>query len=264
MKKTNFLFCVIVTSLLFSSNLFAFDIPIGKEWENPFVLQDGSNFQYFYSLASKPKYSFSYDQEIPIVLWNRSNLSGFMNHSAYISFNTWNENGFSSLDIGYNVAAFELSPSFTYTSFLSTIGGGYIPFLPEFGYFLTCYHQEKNTALLMGSLFIGFSYTERQRDYPYYIIFSVNAGPIYTPKIVNEEKYVDDFINYEKFLRSYDSMKNISGKWGARINVKAKFYSSDLAEHGWNVGLGVGLTQYIFKNNFFNSFDIGPVFIKMF
>ena len=269
MKKIHFLLCFIITLVFTTLNLFANDFPFDNEWEDPFVSKDGSNLPYFISLASKPKYSFSYDQEIPFALKRGSHLSGLWSHSGYFSFITWNGNSFTSFDVGYNVTAYDLSPPITYNTILNSIALGYIPLIPEFLYGYSCYNykQDYNSVLQLGSPFIGFSYTERNKDRPYYIIFSINVGPVYVPTMSPygyESAAQENFVNYEKHLRSYEIMKNISNKWGARINVKARFFSSDLAEHGWNIGLGVGLTQYIFKNNFFNSFEVGPVIMCMF
>jgi hypothetical protein len=57
-----------------------------------------------------------------------------------------------------------------------------------------------------------------------------------------------------KRIRSYNVMKDINKKYGCRLNAKLKFA---FLISSFRLGVSAGLTQYIFSQNNFNSYDIG-------
>jgi len=241
-KRTNSISCLLFAAIMFFP--FIFDKGISAE-EN---------------VATRNRYTFNYDQEIPTLIRYGSKVSGYMCRTGYIGIIT-REDGRSrsSIDIGYNVTIFELSAPPSFGRSIAIFGLGYIPFIPDISYFVP--GDERN--ITMFSPLIGYSYS--QRVYSWFRFgLSANAGPVHVKHITpwkNREEFEsdqqNDYYNYDEWVEAYDVMGNISGKFGGRINLKTKLFFLNSSSGRVHFGIGAGYTQFIFAENHFNSYDIG-------
>lgn len=215
----------------------------------------------------KNKYTFNYDQEIPTLIRYGSRVSGGFSKTGYIGFIQHEDgNSRSSIDIGYNITAYELAQPTSLGRFISIYGYGYVPLLPE----LLILIPDESVNVTMLSPLIGYSYSSQILSW-FRIGFSINTGPVYVSKITHwkdkeefESDSGNDYYDYDEWVEAYDAIGNISGKWGGRVNPKIKLYILNFSDGTAHFGLGFGYTQYVFADNHFNSYDIGFDYTKAF
>ncbi len=214
-------------------------------------------------IADKKKYTFNYDQEIPTLIRYGSTVSGVISKTGYIGFIQHEDsNSRSSIDIGYNLTYCELYPA-TISRGYALVGFGYIPFIYEaLTPVFAIVNEERHITMI--SPIIGYSVSIQLLSW-LKTGFSINTGPVYVNRIKpwTTDNYNDDY-RYEDYMKAYNAIGNVSGKWGGRLNPKVKLFFLNSDDNTVNFGLGFGYTQYVFSNNHFNSYDIGLDFSRAF
>ena len=206
-------------------------------------------------MAFSRRFGINADFEVPTPIRYGSKLAGVASHSYYLSFmNGGSNKSVDYIEFGFNATAIEYQGSGSLSRGYGLLFGWTPLPLPEMVFLITKKNYDMYSS---ATIFVAFTRIYKVSNIFSYSL-SANIGPEYVKKISipgNEDEYDPD-MNYDDLLEAYSSMHDIDGNWGCRVNTKIKFFLIPLSDMTlWSVILGY--THHVFRNNHFNTFDIG-------